>query len=185
MSGPKVTSVLLMSPTIAVPQANRFADGAIDRLPDLWRIRIGPLSPRGHQSANPFDERGRRRHLVAQIRELEMGVRVDETRHHRHVSQLDVAGAVGGRRAMAERDDAAAIDGEPAVARRRLADGQHPGRVVADQWGMTRSRLPAWLLAGYFSSSSGTLVSPSARAVASSSMRGTSRSRKIGSPRMS
>ena len=48
----------------------------------------------------------------------------------------------------AERDDAAAIDGEPAVADRRLADRQNPGRVIADQLGMTRSCLPARLRAG-------------------------------------
>ena len=42
--------------------------------------------------------------------------------------------------------------------------------------------LPGRLRAGYRFSSSGTLVSPSARAVARLSMRGTSRSLKIGSP---
>ena len=48
-----------------------------------------------------------------------------------------------------------------------------------------RAAFPALLLAGYFSSSTGTPASPSAFAVASAVMRGTACSRKNGSPRIS
>jgi hypothetical protein len=75
-------------------------------------------------------------------------VRVDEAGEYRDVAEIDFARAVGedpppGR---TERDDAAAIDGEPSVADWRLDDRQNPGRVVTNQG--VRASLPARLRAG-------------------------------------
>ena len=86
------------------------------------------------------DELGGRRHLVAQVRQLEVRVRVDQAGQERDLAEIDDVArrrpdAAPGR---AERDDAAAVDRDPAVADRRLGDRQHPGGVIADHRKMAR-----------------------------------------------
>jgi len=71
---------------------------------------------------------------------------VDETRHHRHATEIDVVLADAGWRAASHRGDASAIDGDPSIADRRFADGQDPGGVIADY--RVLASLPARLRAG-------------------------------------
>src|SRR5262249_15528882 len=116
---------------------------------------------------------------------LEMGMRVYKAGHDRHIAQINVLPPLDPTRRLAfgpTRDDAIAIDRDPAVADRRPGNRNNPGGVIADH--CNRVDLPVRLRGGYKRSSAGTDASPSARAVASSSIRGTSRSRKMGSPRI-
>ena len=80
-------------------------------------------------------------------------MRVDEPRQDGDAAEIDRPHAVprvgpDARALGAVRDDAAAVDRDPAVANRRAADRQDPGRVVSNQWEMTRSCFPARLRAG-------------------------------------
>ena len=82
-----------MSPTSAVPHAHRLVRSPRSiAVEDLRRCRIGPLPPRRHHAANP---RRRTREAggtcVAQIRQLEMRVRVDEAGQHGDVAEIDLA----------------------------------------------------------------------------------------------
>ena len=79
-------------------------------------------------------------------------------------------------------DHATAIGAHPSSADGRPGDRKNPGGAVEDQWPVSRAFFSAALRAAYRLISGGREVSPSARATASSSIRGTSRSRKIGSP---
>ena len=84
---------------MAVPHATRFVDPrAIDGVEDLRAARIGPLAPRRHDAADPGHELATRRHLSAQIRQLEVRVRVDQAGQHRDVAEVDDLRAVGGTR---------------------------------------------------------------------------------------
>ena len=85
----------------------------------------------------------------------------------------------------AKADDTPAFDSDPSVLYRRCRDGQDPRGLVDDQCPVRRAFFSAALRAAYLTISGGRLVSPSARATASSSIRGTARSRKMGSPRIS
>ena len=78
-----------MSPTIAVPHATHSRSAASIGVEDLLAARIGALAPRLHHAADPGHELRGRRHLVAQIRQLEMRVRVDEAGHHRDITEID------------------------------------------------------------------------------------------------
>jgi hypothetical protein len=77
---------------------------------------------------------------------------------------------------------ATATGEHPSSAHRGRGNRENPGGTVEDQWPVSRAFFSAALRAAYRSISGGRDVSPSARATASSSIRGTSRSRKIGSP---
>ena len=125
----------------------RFGNRRLDAAHDLGRLRIRTLAPRRDDLANPADEIGGRRHLVAKVRQLEVRVRVDQPRKDGHVAEFDLALRVA-RTGPAERNDPPAIDRHPAVPDGRLADRHEPPRTVADQWEMTRRRLPDWLRAG-------------------------------------
>ena len=105
------------------------------------------LPPLRDDLTRPRGERRGRRDLIAQVRELEVGVRVDEARHDGDVAELDARRRIVGR-TTPEGDDAPAIDGDPAVLDRFAFDGNDPRGVVADQLGMIRSCLPARLRAG-------------------------------------
>src|SRR5438874_2226644 len=133
------------------------------------------------------------RQAAAHPRELEMRVRVHQAGQQCHGAQIDFPfrWKIAWTR-VAERDDAAPFGQDPAVPDGRLGDWKHPRGSVLRHSGLQTAHdpqsamplccFPDRLLAGYRLSSSGTLVSPSSRAVARLSMRGTSRSRKIGSP---
>src|SRR5262249_44019470 len=149
---------------------------------NLPRLRVGALTLRRNHLANPRHERRGRGHLIAEVRELQMRVRVDEAGQDHHVPEIQIAPPTP-RPRPPERDDAAAVDRHPPVSNGRPADRKHPGGAVANQ--SSRSVLPLRLRAGYRRSSAGTEWSPSSRAVTSSSIRGTSRSRNTGSPRIS
>ena len=79
-------------------------------------------------------------------------------------------------------NDVAAISKDPPSAKRSREDRQNPGGAVENQWPVSRAFFSAALRAAYRTISGGRETSPSARATASSSIRGTLRSRKIGSP---
>ena len=91
----------------------------IDGLEDLGAQRIGTLPPRGHHAADPGHELGRRRHLVAQVGQLEVRVRVDEAGQHGDLAEVDF------RRAACDADARA----RPYAAARRCGrDRRRPSR---------------------------------------------------------
>ena len=110
----------------------RFDDRILDRLRDLAIARVRMLPPRRHHPADPGNELGCRRHFIAQIRQFEVRVGVDETRQQRDAAKIDFGLAAVGR-SPADCDDTTPIDGDPPVANRRLGDGQNPGGVVPNQ----------------------------------------------------
>ena len=132
-------------------------------------------------------KRSRARHLSAQPRQFQVHVRVDQRRQQRVRAEIDQ------RRVVAERErgagatgggDATVVDGDPPVEHRagpRWARSQRerttinpgPGRVPACPPETARRSRPA---------RRARVLSPSARALARLSMRGTSRSRKMGLP---
>ena len=135
-SGPKVTSVLLMSPRTAVPAAaaSSIARSTASRISG---VGIGALPPSGKHAANPGCKGRSRRDLVAQIRQLEVRVRVDQPGHDGHIAaaKIDVALARLPARPDPRRPidgDAAAIDRHPPVTNRRLADRQDPRGVITN-----------------------------------------------------
>ena len=68
--------------------ADRFVDPAFERLDNFGGFRIRPQPACRHDRANPGDEFRGRRHRVAQVRQLEMGVCVDQTRQQRDRSEI-------------------------------------------------------------------------------------------------
>ena len=76
-----------------------------------------------------------------------MRVGVDDARHQRDLAQVDLARIARVSVARPDRHDTAALDRHGAATNRRTDDRQDPGGAVLDQE-MTRSRLPARLLAG-------------------------------------
>ena len=128
-----------------------------------------------------------------------MRVGVDEARKDRDITEIDrldrdiflrtcVQGpwrAEAGRAFAGEGGNthhATAAGGYPSSPDGRRGNRKNPGGAVEDQWPVSRAFFSAALRAAYRLISGGRDVSPSARATASSSIRGTSRSRKIGSP---
>src|SRR5262249_28463485 len=145
--------------------SDRLGDAGFDASQNLRRLWVLVGKPRGQNAPDPRDERRPGWNTAAQMRELEVRVRVDEPWENRHLAEVDVAASSGlpivALRPGPEAGHAFVVDRDPPVTNRRLADGQHPRGVITDQFGMTRSCLPARLRAGYFSSSSGTCTSPS------------------------
>ncbi len=106
-----------------------------------------------------------------------MRVGVDQAGQERHVAQI-----VGrrGRRAVTDAHDAAVRDVDPAAGQRRAIDRQHPSR--ANDHRASRALRPGALRAAYARRSAASPAAPSARAIASACIRGTSRSWNTGSP---
>ena len=113
--------------------ADRFVDRCVDgRHHDrIARRLLHPFPALLDNLPRPSGERRGRRHLIAKVRQLEMRVRVDQAWHDSHVTQFD-AGRRVVRGAPSERDDAAVVYGEPAVADWLVLDRNEPGGVVAN-----------------------------------------------------
>ena len=151
------TSVLLMSPTTAVPDAadSAMASSMASRMSGAVGAALPPCS---HDRTDPGEKLRRRRHLVAQVRQLEMRMRVDQPRQHGDLTEVDFPGFGVRRRAprhgaiRAIGHDAAPVGDNPAVADRRFGDRQDPGGVIANQLRLNGSRkarcLPDRLRAG-------------------------------------
>ena len=81
-----------MSPTTAVPQRDRLArspPSIASRISAAARIRTARAAPPSRRGSRSTNSR-RRRHLVAQVRQLEVGVRVDQAGQDRDVAEIDV-----------------------------------------------------------------------------------------------
>ena len=119
-------------------RARRLVDAPVDALENLGSVRVGPRAPGVHDLPNPGNEIGRRRHLVPEIRQLEMGVGIHQARHDGRVAKVDLGPArrlvpAVHRAGTPEGHDPAPIRGDPSIADGRLGDRQHPGGAVSDQ----------------------------------------------------
>src|SRR5205809_893136 len=98
---------------------------------DFWRSWVPLLAPCSHDPANPSDEMVCRWDLVVEVRQLEVGVGVDETRHDRDRAQVAFGHTIT-RATPADADYLLAIHQDPTIPDRRRVDRNDPGRTVTN-----------------------------------------------------